>query len=447
MMKKIFCLYALLLLSTTNNRAQTTRADLLYQKATDLYQHDDIPEAVNKLHEVIAIDPTHLLANFRLGFFAQVAGNYQEAINFYRHAIASEDPRYNTGSIHYNAGTCLQAIGSTDEALVHFQQAVILSPHNSNLHKSLGELYLSYGDFAHGWQELENCWGADWQARKAILQQPDLTGVTILVHDGDGYGDTFNWLRFVKLLKQKHATIYLKARPSLIPLFSLCDYIDKIFPQGSPLPTCTVEVGFLQLTPIFCNTVADIPHDIPYLTASPEREEFWRKELTVDHQFKIGICWECKTYIDNATQRALEKVRALPLMQFYAISKLPGISLYSLQFVDGIDQLAHIPADFTIHQFDQTFDKSHGRFIDTAAVMKNLDLIITVDTSIAHLAGALGIPVWVLLPYVADWRWFRDRTDSPWYPSMRLFRQKTLGDWSSVMQEVEHELQKMISHL
>ena len=187
-----------------------------------------------------------------------------------------------------------------------------------------------------------------------------------------------------------------------------------------------------------------LPHDIPYLHADEKRIDEWKNKLEHDTSFKIGICWEAQTYIDQSG-KMVKNNRSIPLSLLEPLKNIPGISLYSLQKGTGTEQLKTKPEGLIIQEFGPDFDTTHGRFMDTAAVMKNLDLVLTIDTSIAHLAGALGVPVWNMIIHNSCWRWFRNRTDSPWYPTMRLFRQPQPGDWKSVMQEVIHELEKIVS--
>jgi len=178
------------------------------------------------------------------------------------------------------------------------------------------------------------------------------------------------------------------------------------------------------------------------LYADKSLTEYWHQELTHDTNFKVGLCWQGNANYSTQSLREAVKTKSLHVGMFEPLSRIPGVSLYSLQKVSGEDQLSNI--DFSVHTFDGDFDNSHGRFMDTAAVMKNLDLIITVDTSTAHIAGGLGVSTWVLLPYLADWRWLLDRTDSPWYPSMRLFNQPEKNGWESVIQDMVTALNTLL---
>ena len=195
--------------------------------------------------------------------------------------------------------------------------------------------------------------------------------------------------------------------------------------------------------PFFYKTTREtVPAEIPYLEADPNLVSHWHNTLNNDHNFKVGIVWEGSPYYESF-KTSLSK-KSIPLELFAPLAALPGVSLYSLQQMNGTDQLKNLPSGMLIHTFGDDFDSTNGRFMDTAAVIKNMDLILCVDTSVAHLAGALGAPVWMLVPLVADWRWMEQQSDSPWYPTMRIFRQTACGDWTTVMDTVINELSTLI---
>ena len=193
----------------------------------------------------------------------------------------------------------------------------------------------------------------------------------------------------------------------------------------------------LLTLPLILNTQEEtIPAMNPYLFADETLVALWKEKLKDDKNFKIGICWQGNPNYNTHFLRLVIASKFIRSSTFAPIGAISGVSIYSLQKdpADNVDE--SLPEGFIVHTFDGNFDKDHGRFMDTAAVMKNLDLVITVDTSIAHLAGGLGVPVWVMLPKPADWRWLLDRTDSPWYPTMRLFRQTVTGNWTTVIDEI-----------
>jgi hypothetical protein len=179
-----------------------------------------------------------------------------------------------------------------------------------------------------------------------------------------------------------------------------------------------------------------IPADIPYITPDAERLAFWKEKLAHDNNLKIGICWQGNARYSTQALRRAVAAKSLPLQAYKPLTEIPGVSIYSLQQVDGFDQIATCDFKDKLICFDEAFDKSHGAFMDSAAVIQQLDLIISVDTSVCHLAGAMGVPTWILLPTPTDWRWLRNRSDSPWYPSVRLFHKPTAGDWHTPMQAI-----------
>ena len=186
--------------------------------------------------------------------------------------------------------------------------------------------------------------------------------------------------------------------------------------------------------------------EIPYLHADEKLTAEWKQKLAKDKNFKIGICWQGNDNYATPLLRATVAQKSVHPKEFAPICQLPGVSLYSLQKTTGTDQLKELPNGMHIITFDGDFDQSNGRFMDTAAVIKNLDLVITVDTSISHLSSGLGTPTWIMLPNPSDWRWMMDRNDSPWYPNVtRLFKQPTPGDWQSMIKEVAVELKKHIA--
>jgi hypothetical protein len=180
----------------------------------------------------------------------------------------------------------------------------------------------------------------------------------------------------------------------------------------------------------------DIPADIPYLAGEAALIGSWKKKIG-NSGFKVGICWQSSAF-------GVSIGKSFPVRCFNSISKIPGVRLISLQRSEDAKELNHLPPEMTVEGLGDNFDSGPDAFIDSAAVMQSLDLIITSDTSIAHLAGALGRPVWVALKYVPDWRWLLDRADTPWYPTMRLFRQTISGDWTNVFEEMENELATLV---
>jgi hypothetical protein len=212
-------------------------------------------------------------------------------------------------------------------------------------------------------------------------------------------------------------------------------------PCGTALPGHDASATLMSLPAIFYDDEKTAPDQMPYLYADPALVEYWREQLSTDTNFKVGICWQADIKNDIPSKLPIAR-RGVPLSSFAPLASLKGVSFYSLQKYDGMDQLDK--TNFPLNVFDQLDDYA-GPFMDTAALIKNLDLVITVDTAVAHLAGALDADVWLLHPYAtADWRWICHRTDSYWYPTMRIFKQKKPFDYDGVMKEVFDALQEKI---
>ncbi len=216
----------------------------------------------------------------------------------------------------------------------------------------------------------------------------------------------------------------------LVRLLAGCRGIDELIGRGDELPSFDVQAPLLSLPRILCTSLDTIPADVPYLFADPRLVEHWRGELGALAGCRIGIAWR-----GNPENRG-DRDRSIPLSCFEALAGLPGVHLVSLQKGAGVEELHEARGHFPVTEVGSRLED----FMDTAAVLSNLHLVVACDTAVAHLAGALGVPAWVALPLVPDWRWLRDRRDSPWYPTLRLFRQKKLGDWPGVFAQIKAEL-------
>ena len=299
----------------------------------------------------------------------------------------------------------------------------------------LAYCYLLAGDYQRGWPAYE--------ARLRIpgfVPRPNiprwtgepLAGRSLLLLAEQGLGDTLHFLRYARLLKERGARVVLAAPAALGRLLASPPDLDELFILGSAAewPRCDFCLPLLSAPGALGTTVATIPCEVPYLRADPALTDQWRKELAGIDGFKIGIVWQ------GSRGFGLDRWRSVPLAQFAPLAALPGVRLISLQKGFGSEQVAAV--DFPVLDLSDRLDEAAGPFMDTAAVIRNLDLVVTVDSAVAHLAGALGAPVWVALQFSPYWRWLLQRDDSPWYPTMRLFRQTTLGRWSDVFQRIAH---------
>jgi hypothetical protein len=295
-------------------------------------------------------------------------------------------------------------------------------------------LLLSRGRFQEGWAEYEWRWQVQGQPpptfdRPAWDGAP-LGGGTLLLYAEQGVGDTLQFMRYAALARQRAGAVILGCPPALIPLLSRCAGVDQLVATDVPLPPFDAHAPLAGLPRLLGTTAETIPAPVPYLTADPERVRRWRDELAPLRGFRIGVAWQ-----GNARMVPYDRRRSFPLAALEPLARLPGVHLVVLQKGPGRDQLA-AAAGWPLADPGGRLDESGGAFADTAAVVQNLDLVVTCDSAPAHLAGALGAACWVALPFAADWRWQHGREDSPWYPTLRLFRQSRAGDWSDVFRRI-----------
>jgi hypothetical protein len=257
-----------------------------------------------------------------------------------------------------------------------------------------------------------------------------------LLHAEQGLGDTIQFIRYASSVKRHGGTVIVECQKPLLELLAGCPGVDQWVGQGDELPAFDVQAPLMSLPGILKTTIETVPATIPYLFPRPALLEQWRQRLIKLDGFKIGITWQ------GSPKYRGDRLRSIPLRCFASLAAVPGVRLISLQKDTGSEQLAEVRDLFPVTDLAAELDQQSGAFIDTAAVMKNLDLVITSDTAAAHLSGALGVPTWVALCLMPEWRWLLERTDSPWYPTMRLFRQKKFGDWPGVFQEIETALRR-----
>ena len=219
--------------------------------------------------------------------------------------------------------------------------------------------------------------------------------------------------------------------------------MDKLITDFGDKLKFDYQIPLLNIPGVIKTNLKTIPAEIPYLKADPQLVNFWKNKLAHDKKFRIGLCWHVDP--EHELDKSPWAIRSFPAHLFVPLNTAGNVSFYSLQKINGEEQLKNLPDSFSIHTFGYNFDEKHGRFMDSAAVIMNLDLIITVDTSIAHLAAAMGKKVWMILPYSPDCRWYDDRSDTPWYPTMRLFRQPKPYDWESVSKELTNALKKELN--
>ncbi|MGA2254974.1 MAG: tetratricopeptide repeat protein [Thermoguttaceae bacterium] len=386
-----------------------------------------LDEAVACCRRAVELKPAFAAAHSNLGLALLLQGKLDQAITYCHRAVELK-PGFAEG--HNNLGIAWSEEGKLDEAVACYRRALALKPDYAEAHENYAHACLQVGDWQRGWLELE------WRRQtkpcsprrfiQPLWNGESLAGKTILLHAEQGLGDTIQFVRYVPLVRRYNARVIVECQKPLLRLLAGCPGIDQLIGEGDELPAFDVHAPLMSLPAIVNTTLESIPAGVPYIFAAPELVAHWQERLGSIEGFKIGISWQ-----GNPRFRG-DRFRSIPLRYFAALARLPGVSLISLQKGAGREQLAEVRNDFPVVDLGDELDEEAGPFMDRAAVMKNLDLVVTSDTAIAHLTGALGLPVWVALKFAADWRWLLDRSDSPWYPTMRLFRQQTREDWSSV---------------
>ena len=381
--------------------------------------------AAASYRHAITIRPDYALAHSNLGNALCELKRFDEALTSYDRAI---DLKPDYAEAQYNRGNALCNLKRFDEALASYDLAIDLKPDYAEVHWNKALLHLLVGDFQNGWQKYEWRW-----RRSGRMNQPraypqplwlgdtDVCGKRILLSSEQGFGDSLQFCRYVTQVAALGAVVILEAPAALAPLLKPLAGVTEFVAQGEALPSFDFHCPLLSL-PLAFGTTLDSLSGKPYLVAPPKRITDWTRALGKASQPRVGLAWSGNANVSN------DHNRAIPLSRFS--QGLPsGIEYIQLQKdVRAADQ-----AWLDQHPEIRSFDSRITDFGDTAALIASLDLVITIDTSITHLAGALGKEVWILLPHVPDWRWLLDRSDSPWYDAATLFRQPTPGDWDSVL--------------
>jgi tetratricopeptide (TPR) repeat protein len=362
-----------------------------------------------------------------IGLALRQADRLEEAVVALRQAVKGAP-----GDTHAqgNLGGVLKELRRTEEALECYRAALRSRPDDPVLRLNLGIALLLAGRFDEGWQEYE------WRFRAGAAHVPPssqprwngegLAGRTLLIRAEQGMGDTIQFGRYA-MMAAARGPVVLEVQPGLRHLMR--DVASRIVEVGDAPPSFDLWCPLLSLP----HLLGMQPPAPPYLTADADRVEAWRARIGT-HGRRIGIAWQ------GNPAAAAERGRSIPLREFLPLAKMPGVRLISLQKHHGLEQLAGAPDGLRIETLGDDFDAGPNAFIDAAAVMQCLDMVITSDTSVAHLAGALGRPVWVGLQHVPDWRWLLEGEDCRWYPSMRLFRQTQRGDWGTVFARIAERL-------
>ena len=385
-------------------------------------------EALLSYERALALKEGFAEAHYNRGNALKQLGRHAEALASYDRAIELEP---GVANFYNNRGLVLHELGRLDTALASYERAISLEPEHADAHWNRSLTLLVSGDFTTGWQEYEWRWrrtemkgGSPVFSRPLWLGEGDLCGSTILLHAEQGLGDTIQFCRYVQRVAALGAKVVLEVQPPLVPLLGELTGVAGLVGRGETLPAYDYHCPLLSLPLAFRVGMADIT-GVPYLKVVPGKVAAWRTRLGEQRAPRVGIVWSGSTGHQN------DRNRSIPFAEFRRILQ-DGVDYCCLQKeIRAADQAA-----LAEHPEIRIFEDELQDFTDTAALVELSDLAITVDTRVAHLAGALGKEVWILLPFMPDWRWLLGRVDSPWYGSAKLFRQPAAGDWESVLRTV-----------
>lgn len=399
-------------------------------------------EAAESFKRAIAIKPNYPEAHNNYAGVLGAAGKLDEAIAEYNLAV-EQKPDY--ADAWDNLGSTLRRAMRFDQAMAAYDKAIAIRPNFAYSHYNRGTLKLSLGQMtADAWDDYE------WRWRSPTFGHPirnfggkpmwdgkeDLSGKSILFHAEQGLGDVLQFVRFSILLAERGAHVIVEAQPELASLLVEVPGVSTVIARGSLLPDFDFHLPMLSITRVLNTTLETIPKDVPYILAPAVAYEEWRQVTRADakaegkKKLRVGLTWS------SNPANVLGRLKSIKLEQLAPLAAAPNVRFYSLQLGPAAEEVATSPFPVIDHTAKLT------DFVQTSGLVSNLDLVISVETSVAHLAGALNHPVWLLTSTPPDWRWMQDRTDSPWYPSMVLYRQEKPGDWSVPIQRIAEKLGK-----
>lgn len=397
-----------------------------------LEDQNRLADASECLHQLLRFKPDYAQALSNLGSVLKKLGRLEESLDCLQRALRLKP---DLAEAHNNLGAVLEQMGRWEETVACYQEALRWQPDFVEAHMNLSMAWLLLGDFDRGWREYEWRW-----KKKGTRPRPcgcplwdgsALQGRTILLQAEQGLGDTVQFIRYAAVVKQRGGTVLFECQPRLAPLLKTVPGVDRLICSGDPLPECDVYAPLLSLPLIYRTSLDSIPCQVPYLEVEPSLADAWRRRIgDCGGRRKVGLAWAGNPDHKN------ERIRSMTLAQFAPLAEVPNLALFALQRGPQAKELLAAPSGLNITNLEE----EAGQITDTAAALMCLDLLIAVDTMVAHLAGALGRPVWLLLPFAPDYRWMLRRQDSPWYPTMRLFRQPAHRDWPAVMTRVAEEL-------
>ena len=428
-------------------------------------------EATGCYERTLALDPKTVAARHNLGNAWMARRNYAQAEACFRETLTMDAERaehYNSlgnalfqqrrneeaeacyrkalemvpdyAAVHTNLANVLMRQSSRAEMIRHYERALELDSKSAGGHYNLALAYLRQGRYAEGWPAHEWRWDfRELRLRRRHFAAPQwrgekLNGETILLHAEQGLGDTLQFVRYAPLVAERGGRVVLEVPPRLVRLLQGLPGVSRVVGRGEPLGDFAWHCPLMSLPLAFGTTVDTIPRRVPYVRADEEEVRAARQRWT-GTGLRVGIAWA-----GNPQYRSDEQ-RSMPLLALLPLAGVPGITWFSLQMGTACGQMRTVGERFPLIDASST----SRDLAETAALVATLDLVITVDTAMAHLAGAMGVPLWVVLPHLADWRWMEERADCPWYPAARLFRQPAPGDWASAVERMRGELERWIS--
>lgn len=419
-----------------------TNPDWHYNLALVYGGRGDSTRAIESYRSAIALQPAHRDAHFNLATELHEVDELEDAIDHYLAADAIEPGHRD---VLTGAGLAMLELDRLDEACACFERILAHHPDypEARLYRGLAELKL--GDYAHGWDDYEFRLDTD-EIRSMRRYYPgnawngeDVAGRTVMLVAEQGFGDAIQFARFAPLLMERGARVLLEAPRPLVSLLRSIPGLEVI-PRDDPLPHYDYYAYLMSLPRFFARSLDSVPARVPYLTPSTDKVAAWKQRLTSDHNLRVGLVWAGDPHKNHPKRYRADRRRSAPLARLATLGTVPGITWYSLQKGDAAEQARGPNAPFPIVDLTDELES----FEDTAALIEALDLIVAVDTAVGHLAGALAKPTWSMLRYDCCWRWLKDRTDSPWYPQARLYRQPQRFDWESVAATVAHDLAALV---
>ncbi len=396
-------------------------------------------QSVEAYKRALALHPNFPIALNNLGNSLRYLGRVHEADDAFQRALDLAPEYFNA---YRNRGTLHAWTGRVDLAFKYYEQAMKLNPNDAELHRNLGVIHLYQVYFEAGWNEYDyRCKCAEaiqYAYRQPKWKGEPLDGKTILLYCEQGLGDTIQFIRFAKELKDRGAKTIAHIQPPILALLQGCNGIDYLIPNSLKIDQhFDYHCSLLDVAHVLKIDASNIPNNVPYIHTPEHLIEYWNGVLGRElppAKVRVGIVWQ-----GNPDHQA-DMFRSVPLSALTPLADIDGIQLISLQRGFGTEQLKSWQGSKIIYCLPENIDQTSGAFMDTAAILEFLDLVVTSDTSMAHLAGALGRPTCVMLGYTPDWRWLQHRVDSPWYPSCKLFRQPQVGDWQTVVGQIDQHI-------